>query len=193
MVDSSTKGKSRPVYHMAMANYSGQTVTATKASSDTGSATEKAKGKTRTVAHMLANTKRISHQAKDCTSGKMARAMRANGRMGCSMEKASRSFPMEQSSMGIGTWAYRKDWECASIQMEVSTMVIGSMDSHMVSERRPYLMAPPMKEDGSKGRLEAMASRFSRMGLYLKVSGRSQSSSKGSVSSQTDRSLTVNG
>ena len=77
--------------------------------------------------------------------------------------------------------------------MVVSTMVIGSMDSHMVSERRPYLMAPPMKDDGLKERLEAMASRFSRMELYSKVNGRSQSSSKESASSQMDRSLMVNG
>ena len=77
--------------------------------------------------------------------------------------------------------------------MVVSTMVIGSMDNHMASERRPYLMAPPMKEDGSKERLEAMESRFSRMELYSKVNGRSQSSSKESASSQMVRSLTVNG
>ena len=176
-----------------MVNYSGRTVIATKASSGTESAMAKESDRTRTAAHMSVNTRKISHPAKDCTSGKMARATRVSGRTGYSMGRALRSCPMGLYSTGTGTWAFRKDWVSVSTRMEASTMATGSMGSHMASERRLCLMAPPTKVGGSRERREAMESRFSRMEHYSRVNGKSRSSSKESVSSRTGRSSMVNG
>ena len=95
------------------------------------SVTEKESGKTRMVVIMLVSTKMINHLGKAYTSGKMARAMKVSGRMVFSMERESRNYQMERSSMAPGTWVCQEDSVCASTQMVVRMTVTGSMDNLM--------------------------------------------------------------
>ena len=120
--------------------------------------------------------RKTSHQEKASISGRMEKAMRANGRAAFSMAKELRSCLMEQSSMVTGTWAYRKALVFASILMEVSMMVIGSMDSLTALERKHYQMGLLTREDGLKEKQEVMALKCFQTELYSKANGKNQNS-----------------
>ena len=168
-------------------------VTAIRESLGMARDTAKERDRTRTAATMLANTKKISHQEKAFTSGKMVRAMKENGRTGFSMVKESRSCQMEQSLTETGIWDCREALACVSTQMEVNMTEIGSMVNLTGLEKRLYQMEQHTKEDGLKVRQEDTVSRYFQTAPFSKGNGKSQSFLKESASFLTDKSLTVNG
>lgn len=72
-------------------------------------------------------------------------------------------------------------------------MAIGKMVSLTGLEKRFYQMELHLMEDGSKGKQEVTVLRLYQMELFSKVNGRRVDSFLVSASSQTDRSMMVNG